>query len=234
MDYAPRFKGHALLVVVDAYSKWIEVALTKPDQMSAEKTLSLLSTFFARHGLPKTLVSDNGTQFASEKFRSFCDFHGIEQKFTAPYSPATNGQAERAVGLIKRGLEKALDGDRRNVAKAVEDFLLRYRSTPHSETGSTPAELFIGRQLRTRLSLMNEVPHGKIKCSISGEVKPGDAVRFRVFGVPGRRWAKGVVHEVQGPRHFLIKGVSTGKIERRHRNQVVLTPRAVLVETEAE
>ena len=56
---------------------------------------------FATHGLPETVVSDNGTAFTSAEFRTFLKKNGIKQITFAPYHPATNGLAERAVQTQK-------------------------------------------------------------------------------------------------------------------------------------
>lgn len=62
-DYAGPFEGKMFLIVVDAYSKWLEV---KPvTAANSSVTIDHLRSMFATHGLPKTFVTDNGTQFTS-------------------------------------------------------------------------------------------------------------------------------------------------------------------------
>ena len=63
------FQGHTFLVVVDAYSKWPEVAVMS--STTSEKTINGLRTMFAQHGLPEQFISDNGPQFTSSEFHSF-------------------------------------------------------------------------------------------------------------------------------------------------------------------
>ena len=60
------------------------------------------------------------------------------------------------VRVVKEALVKqVLEGNRaRPMEHRVADFLLRYRKTPHSTKGATPAELLMKRRLRTRLSLV--------------------------------------------------------------------------------
>lgn len=59
VDYAGPFKGEMFLVLVDVYSKWLEVHVMKTTTSTA--TIEKLREIFATHGLPKTLISDNGT-----------------------------------------------------------------------------------------------------------------------------------------------------------------------------
>ena len=57
-------------------------------------------------GFPTTLVSDNGPQFSSNMFKEKMKKWGVTLLFTPPYHPATNGLAERAVGIVKDKLRK--------------------------------------------------------------------------------------------------------------------------------
>ena len=63
VDYAGPLCGHMFLVVVDAYSKWMEVRPVKSATSTA--TISQLRAIFATHGIPELLVSDNGSAFTT-------------------------------------------------------------------------------------------------------------------------------------------------------------------------
>ncbi len=88
--------------MIDAHSKWIEVFPTKSSTSTV--VIENLRTVFAQFGIPETIVSDNGPCFVSEEFSSFLKANGVKQITSAPYHPATNGLAERAVQIVKRGL----------------------------------------------------------------------------------------------------------------------------------
>ncbi|XP_055633639.1 uncharacterized protein K02A2.6-like [Toxorhynchites rutilus septentrionalis] len=122
IDYAGPMNGYYYFLVIDAYSKWPEIYRTR--STSTTKTLEMLDEIFARYGNPKTLVSDNGSQFVSARFKQFCEEAGITHLTIAPYHPQSNGQAERFVDTLKRGLKKS------------------------------PAELFLGRPITTTLDLL--------------------------------------------------------------------------------
>ncbi|PFX17714.1 Uncharacterized protein K02A2.6 [Stylophora pistillata] len=87
------------LVVVDAYSRWLEIE--RMNTTTSAKTTETLQKLFARYGVPAQLVSDNGPQFASEEFQQFLKRNGIKHITSTPYHPATNGLAERAVQSFK-------------------------------------------------------------------------------------------------------------------------------------
>uniref|UniRef100_A0A914YZD7 Integrase catalytic domain-containing protein n=1 Tax=Panagrolaimus superbus TaxID=310955 RepID=A0A914YZD7_9BILA len=68
IDYAGPFQGYMWLIVIDAKTNWLEVVKAKTPTTDA--TIAGLKSIFARFGLPKAIVSDNGTCFTSEKFKA--------------------------------------------------------------------------------------------------------------------------------------------------------------------
>jgi len=93
-----------ILVVIDARSKWIEAYPMAT--ANAGTTIQQLRQLFAQFGIPQSIVSDNGPQFAAVEFENFCKLNGIHHIRVAPYHPSSNGLAERAVKIVKQGLKK--------------------------------------------------------------------------------------------------------------------------------
>ena len=89
------------LVIADSHSKWIEAFALK--SATSAMVIQCMQPLFARFGLPDTLVSDNGTCFVSAEFKQFLECNGIRHITSAPYHPASNGFAERAVQVVKSG-----------------------------------------------------------------------------------------------------------------------------------
>ena len=56
-------------------------------------------------GVPHRILLDNGTQFISKKFENFCERHAIKHYWSSVYHPMTNGQVERANGIILQGIK---------------------------------------------------------------------------------------------------------------------------------
>ena len=122
IDYAGPYKGEMFLVVMDAYSKGLEVHRMK--SITSTATIEKLREMLATHGLPATLVSNNGSNFTSSEFQEFMKRNGIKHIKAAPYHPASNGLAEREVRIFKEGYEKM---DRGSVQTKLSRFLLSYR-----------------------------------------------------------------------------------------------------------
>ena len=101
IDYAGPMDNHMLLVVVDAFSKWIDVFPVK--SASSATTIAKLRTLFANHGIPESIVSDNGLPFTVKKFLTA---NGVKQITSSPYHPSSNDLAERAVQMCKSALKK--------------------------------------------------------------------------------------------------------------------------------
>ncbi|PAA75827.1 hypothetical protein BOX15_Mlig026022g1 [Macrostomum lignano] len=225
IDFAGPVDGHTYLVVVDAHSKWPEVQRMRGTTSAA--TIAALREMFARQGIPRTLVSDNGPQFASAEFAEFTRANGIRHVFSAPFHPATNGQAERFVQVLKRHLLKSGHSD-----VELQRLLLSYRNTPHSISGAAPSQLLIGRRLRCRLdllapSLADDVQRRQER-QLQGrrparEFQPGDHVLLRDYSAGARagdtpRWAEGVVTGA-GSRNYTVD--SERGQHFRHADQLV-------------
>ncbi|XP_055623317.1 uncharacterized protein K02A2.6-like [Toxorhynchites rutilus septentrionalis] len=120
--------------------------------------MDMLRETFSRFGNSESLVSDNGTQFTSEQFQQFFHANGIKHLRTGPYHPQSNGQAERFVDSLKRGLKKLRYGESSPTLEHLHTFLSVYRSTPNPNTpeSTSPAEAFLGRPVRNTLDLLRK------------------------------------------------------------------------------
>ena len=149
----PLPSGHSVLTVIDYYSRYYEIAIMK--STTTENVIESLDEIFSRHGLPLTLSSDNGPQFASEMFRQYLSDHGIKHRRVTPLWPQANGEIERQNrSLLKRMRIAQAEG--KDWKKEVRTYLTAYRATPHTTTGVSPAELLFGRKMRTKLPDIQE------------------------------------------------------------------------------
>ena len=98
-------KGRTYLLVVDYFSRYVEVSLMLASQTSSE-TVRALKSIFARHGVPEILRSDNGPQFASTEFDQFSKDYTFTHIALSPKLPQINGEAERAVQTVRTYLRR--------------------------------------------------------------------------------------------------------------------------------
>ncbi|KAF6022082.1 hypothetical protein EB796_019610 [Bugula neritina] len=138
------FQKKNYLLVVDYHSRYIEVR--RLDSLSSAFTVDKVKSIFSTHGIPEVVISDNGPQFSSREFQEFAKSYGFQHLTSSPKYPKANGEAERAVGTVKRLWSKTTD---------PYLSLLTYRATP-LENGFTPSEPLMNRLLRTTLPSMPE------------------------------------------------------------------------------
>ena len=115
------------------------------------------------------MVTDNEPQFASVEFAEFLRVNGVKHIRVAAYHPASNGAAERMVQTFKRSLQ-ASGGTGVPVRERLADFLLRYRTTPHSVTRTSPANLMLRHECRTRQTLLRPSLESKVLEKQSAQV----------------------------------------------------------------
>ena len=126
IDYVGPIRGKIVLVIVGAYLKWLEAMTVSA--ATSQLTIEKLRSIFATHGLPEVLVSNNGTPFTSAEFATFTEANGIKHLRSAPYHPASNGLAERAVQTLKAAIKKSGSGVPLEVQ--ISRFLFQYSLTP--------------------------------------------------------------------------------------------------------
>ena len=185
----------------------------------------------ARFGIPDELITDNGPQFSSAEFAQFMQEYDIKHTTTSPYHPQANGQAERMVQTVKHLLKKAKD---------PYIALLHYRNT-QLDTGKSPAELFLGRKLKTtlpaRTKTLKHAKHSKKhhkqmterqnkqkhyfdrKASNTlSSFKPGDPVMMKF----GDTWKKAeIVKPHSTPRSYIVRDEQNVQYRR---NRILLRP----------
>ncbi|XP_061153479.1 uncharacterized protein K02A2.6-like, partial [Syngnathus typhle] len=225
VDYAGPFLGEMFLVIVDAHSKWLDVYPTKT--CTSLVTIEKLRQSFSNFGIPKMLVSDNGTCFTSAEFEAFMKQNGISHVRSAPFHPSSNGLAERAVQTFKEGMKKMKEG---TIQTRLSRFLFSYRITPHATTGLSPAELMMSRRLRSALDLVvpdlkTKVQQKQLKQKENHDTRSkqrgftsGEDVLIRNYSY-GPKWIPGVIQNTSGPLSYTVS-VGTGQVVKRHVDQV--------------
>lgn len=226
--------GKSFIVVTDYFSNYPEVGQLQ--STSSRTVISYLKTVFARHGIPCELFTDNGPQFSSCEFASFAKEWGFLHTTLSPTYPRSNGLAESSVKIVKGLMKKSEDRD------DFQKSLLIYRSAP-LENGLSPAQMLMGRRIRSNLPVSEDLltPKGASKVRKEKErhkvkqkqlhdrtakrlptLKHGDRVRLRDINT-GTWRQQGHVEEELSPRSYRIQ-TECGLSLRRNRTDLQLQP----------
>ena len=220
-------------------SRFIEIARLNCTTIS--EVVTHLKSIFACLGIPETLISDKGPQYASQEFAEFATDYEFKCHSSSPYFPQGNGEAERAVCTTKRQLRKNEDPYK---------ALLAYRSTP-LQSGYSPSQLLMGRLLRStvpttraqrepRVPEMTEVrardKQSKARQKWNHDTHRG--ARELQPLIPGdkvwipQRQSEGEVQSEVAPQSYSVE--SGGETIRRNRRDLIRLPEPESTETPSE
>ena len=143
-----------VLVVCDYATRYPEaIALHSID---AEHIGEELVKLFARVGVPKEILKDQGSNFTSQLLGKVYRLLYIKPIRMSPYHPQTDGRVERFNQTLKTMLRKTAKEERKNWDKLLPYLLFAYREVPQASTGFSPFELLYGRQVRGPLDVLRE------------------------------------------------------------------------------
>ena len=225
-------KGKPFVLVVDYFSRYFEIAPLRNE--TSEDVVEHMKSIFARHGIPETVISDNGPQYSASSFSKFSEEWGFTHLTSSPRYPQSNGEAERAVQTVKNLLKKSGD---------PYLAMLSYRATP-LHNGISPAQLLMGRKLRTTLPVTpeklqpswpdladlqtKEAAYKKQQSQSFNnyhrardlpELLPGDKVWLTGQRKPGM-----VIRKSDEPRSYIVKTETSPGGIRRNRRHLVANP----------
>ncbi|CAH8853639.1 unnamed protein product [Trichobilharzia szidati] len=142
--------GYMLLVVIDTCTKWIEIKPAR--KATSENTIKSLYSIFTSHGVPEYILSDDSPVFLCEEFQLFLHQNNIIHILTDKHNPSSNELANIAVEIVKRGYQKA--AKLADFHRQLEKFVFSSHITPQKGEKLSPAELLMGRRLRTSIAFL--------------------------------------------------------------------------------
>ena len=149
-------EGHRfILTLVDYATSFPEAVLLK--QITSIDVAEALMTVFSRVGIPKEILSDQGSQFTSELMGKVYDLVGVKPLFTTPYHPMCNGRIERQHSILKSILKKLCSMKPKEWHRYLPCALFAMREIPSDTLGFSPFELLYGRQVRGPLAILHEL-----------------------------------------------------------------------------
>ena len=134
-----------LLVTIDYFTKWVKVeALATITEAKVQNFV--WKNIVCRFRIPMMIISGNGRQFDSHRFRSFCSSLGIKNKYSSPGHPQANEQTEVTNRTLLRIIKSQLMGVKGAWPKELPSVLWAYKTTARTPTGETPFSLTYGTE----------------------------------------------------------------------------------------
>ena len=119
-------EGVTYLVLVDRFSNW---PIVSPSRDGAQGLITSLRDTFSTFGIPDTLTSDGGPEFASHTTGAFLKTWGVHHRISSAYHPHANCRAEVAVKTMK-WLIAGNTGPGGSLSDSFHKALLQYRNGP--------------------------------------------------------------------------------------------------------
>ena len=144
-----------ILTLQDDLSKY---SLAIPIQNAETETVAkkFVEYFISKFGIPKSLVTDQGTNFTSKLFQDLCKLFKITKLQTSAYHPQSNGALERSHQTLKDYLRHFIKPTQTDWDEWVHLAIFSYNTSVHSSTKLTPFELIFGKQAEIPSAFNNE------------------------------------------------------------------------------
>lgn len=224
------YAGNNFLILVDYLSKWLEVEVLK-NKTSAE-CISKLKKIFSIHGIPEIVVADN-MPFDSYECKQFSKEWNFTFATSSPNYPKSNGQSEKAVGIIKDMLKKC----KNEGVVDFELFKLNYNNSPVGGLNFSPAQILMSRRLRTKLPYKMEDLKPKVLCdeayklirkgkdkltkyynktSLNNNIEFMTGEKVWIQDVKSKLWSEGSIVKTLPLRSYLVKMDKNNRVVRRN------------------
>ena len=130
----PRTKrgNEFILTMVDYFTKWAEAKAVS--SLTGEATKRFYKSVFSRHGCPKRLLSDNGTNFVCAEVKNYLEKMRIKHTTATPYNPISNGEVERFNQTIQQILKRLTISDKNSWDDMLDEAVWCYNSSRHAGT----------------------------------------------------------------------------------------------------
>ncbi|GJX84808.1 reverse transcriptase domain-containing protein [Tanacetum coccineum] len=134
-----------IIVAIDYFTKWMEA---KPLAKTTGKEVKkfVWENIICWFGLPRVIVTDNGTQLVNDPFKSWCEKWEIKQMNMAVAHPQANGLVERANKSLMHGLKARLGRERVGWLDELPNILWAHRTMLKTSSGETPFSLTYGSE----------------------------------------------------------------------------------------
>ncbi|XP_070203545.1 uncharacterized protein [Littorina saxatilis] len=144
-----------ILTLVDYATRYAEATALK--NIRAETVAEALVEMFTRYGVPKEIVTDQGTQFTGEIMQQLTRLLAMKSLRTSPYHPQTNGLCEKFNSTLKNTLKRMCQEQPKLWDRFIPALLFAYREVPQESLQFSPFELLYGREVRGPMQILRQI-----------------------------------------------------------------------------
>lgn len=143
-----------ILTMQDLLTKY-SVYAPLPDFKAETTATAFINQFICRFGCPRSILTDQGTNFTSAFMKQITRKFRIKQFRTTAFHPQSNGSLERSHHVLVEYLKRFID-KRDRWDELIERASFSYNTSVHEGTGFTPHELIYGKPARIPSAVNHE------------------------------------------------------------------------------
>jgi hypothetical protein len=139
---------NAVLVVVDRLTKMARFIPTTTSMDAPRFAELFFEHVYSRFGLPSRIVSDRGSVFVSQFWKSIAKLVDVDHRYSTAFHPQTDGQTEIVNQWMEQYLRMYVSFDQLSWPRLLCQAELCYNSSRHSTTGVSPLMAYSGVEPR--------------------------------------------------------------------------------------